>query len=175
MRSIRIIQSLIVALAGTMMLLLTSSVALADAKNRQLQVTKDCPGDATGAPGGSCTITASNLALLDGAQILYGQLPYRKGDPVPDATPNFLDSNVVLDAVTGDRAVGRCTLDFQTFLGLCTFSDGTGELAGFEARVDVSLVSCDIAQASASSAGTERTGSVRSLTDRGIHPQPSSP
>ncbi len=41
MRSTRIIQSLIVALAGTMMLLLTSSVALADAKHRHLHATKD--------------------------------------------------------------------------------------------------------------------------------------
>ena len=175
MRSIRIIQSLIVALASTMMLLLTSSVVLADAKHRPLHVTKDCPGDETGAPGGSCTITASNLELLDGAQVLYGQKPYNKDDSDTTADPNFLDSNVVLDAVTGDRAVGRCTLDFQTFLGLCTFSDGTGKLAGFEARVDVSLVACDMTQASASSAGTERTGSVRSPTDRRIHPQPSSP
>ena len=140
MRSIRIIPSLVVALASTVMLLLTSSVALADAKHRQLHVTKECPGDATGAPGGSCTITSSNLALLDGAQVLYGQPPYHRSDP--NADPNFLDSNVVLDAVTGDRAVGRCTLDFETVRGLCTFSDGTGALAGFEARVDVSFV-CD--------------------------------
>jgi hypothetical protein len=33
--------------------------------------------------------------------------------------------------------VGRCTLDLATGLGLCTFYDGTGQLAGFEARVDV--------------------------------------
>jgi hypothetical protein len=50
----------------------------------------------------------------------------------------MLDSNIVLDAGDGNRAVGRCTLDFATRLGLCTFSDGTGSLAGFHARVDVS-------------------------------------
>jgi hypothetical protein len=37
-------------------------------------------------------------------------------------------------------AVGRCTLDFATGLGLCTFTDGTGQLAGFHARVDVSAL-----------------------------------
>jgi hypothetical protein len=50
----------------------------------------------------------------------------------------MLDSNVVLDAGDGSRALGRCTLDFATGLGLCTFSDGTGRLAGFHARIDVS-------------------------------------
>jgi hypothetical protein len=48
-----------------------------------------------------------------------------------------LDSNVVLDAGSGNRAVGRCTLDLGTGLGLCTFSDGIGQFAGFRARVDV--------------------------------------
>jgi hypothetical protein len=43
-----------------------------------------------------------------------------------------------LDVGTGDWAVGRCTLDLNTGLGLCTFSDGTGKLTGFQARVNVS-------------------------------------
>jgi hypothetical protein len=50
---------------------------------------------------------------------------------------DLLDSNVVLYAGSGNRAVGRCTLDLTTNLGLCTFSDGTGSLAGFQARIDV--------------------------------------
>ena len=49
----------------------------------------------------------------------------------------LLDSNVVLDAGDGNRALGRCTLDLTTGLGLCTFSDGIGSLAGFHARVAV--------------------------------------
>ena len=50
----------------------------------------------------------------------------------------MLDSNVILDAGGGNRAIGRCTLDLTTGLGLCTFSDGTGNFAGFHARVKVS-------------------------------------
>jgi len=112
-----------------------ASVWAGSPKNGQLHVTKSCPGADTGAPGGSCVITSSNLARLDGAQVLYDQVPYLR---VPaDSTSGLLDSNVVVDAGSGNRAVGRCTLDFQTLLGLCTFSDGTGQLAGFEARVDV--------------------------------------
>jgi hypothetical protein len=106
----------------------------AAAQNGQIHVTKSCPGALTGAPGGSCVITSSNLAGLNGAQVLYDQVPYQSTS-VPGSY--LLDSNVVVDAGGGNRAVGRCTLDFQTFLGLCTFSDGIGQFAGFEARVDV--------------------------------------
>ena len=41
------------------------------------------------------------------------------------------------------RAVGRCTLDLATLLGLCTFSDGTGRFSGFQARVEVSYLGTD--------------------------------
>jgi len=112
-----------------------ASVWAGSPKNGQLHVTKSCPGAATGAPGGSCVITSSNVSELDGAQVLYDQVPYQSAIAVPGSF--LLDSNVVVDAGSGNRAVGRCTLDFQTVLGLCTFSDGTGQLAGFEARVDV--------------------------------------
>jgi hypothetical protein len=112
----------------------TASVSAAD-QNGQIHVTKKCPGAPTGAPGGSCVITSSNLAGLNGAQVLYDQAYYLVSPA--DATSGFVDSNVVVDAGGGNRAIGRCTIGFQTFLGLCTFSDGTGEFAGFEARVDV--------------------------------------
>ena len=55
-------------------------------------------------------------------------------------------SNVVFDAGSGDWAVGRCTLDFSTGLGLCTFSDGTGPLTGFHARVNLSPAGGGISQ-----------------------------
>ena len=52
----------------------------------------------------------------------------------------MLDSNILLVVGTGDWAVGRCTLDLETYRGVCTLSDGTGRLAGVHARVDVSYV-----------------------------------
>jgi hypothetical protein len=53
--------------------------------------------------------------------------------------PGWLDSNVVLDAGKGNKAAGRCTVDFSIATpGVCTFEDGTGQLAGFSARVAVS-------------------------------------
>ena len=39
--------------------------------------------------------------------------------------------------VSGTLATGHCLLHFATGAGLCTISDGTGALAGFQARVRV--------------------------------------
>ena len=82
-------------------------------------------------PGGFCSIQISDFALIPpGTKIYYDQAP---GIPI-----GLLDSNVVLDAGAGNRAVGRCTVELATFAGLCTFSDGTGQFAGFQARIVVS-------------------------------------
>jgi len=50
-------------------------------------------------------------------------------DQAAGVPSGMLDSNIVLDAGGGNGAVGRCTLDFSTERGLCTLSDGTGQLA----------------------------------------------
>ena len=107
-----------------------ASVSADDARNGQLHIRKDCTGF-LGEAGGHCTITLSNFAKIPtGSHIFYDQAA---GVPA-----GMLDSNIVLDAGGGNRAVGRCTVDASTGLGLCTLSDGTGQLAGFTARVDVS-------------------------------------
>lgn len=121
------------AIAGVVVLSLVlglgeSSVA-ASGRSGKLRITKECSAY-TGGAGSFCTITSSNLASIPaGSKVLYDQAA---GIPA-----GLLDSNVVLDAGDGNRAVGRCTLDGVTNLGLCTFSDGTGELTGFQARVEV--------------------------------------
>jgi hypothetical protein len=108
-------------------------VSAQSARNGDLHVTKECSAD-KGAPGDYCTITASNIAeIAVGAKVFYDQAA---GIPT-----GLLDSNVVLDAGNSNRAIGRCTLDLTTGLGRCTFSDGTGQFAGFSARVDVDCTS----------------------------------
>lgn len=109
-----------------------ASVSASSARNGVLHVTKDCSAY-NGSAGGHCTVTASNLAEIPvPSNIFYDQTA---GVPT-----GMLDCNIVLDAGNGNRAVGRCTLDFSTGLGLCTLSDGTGQLAGFTARVNVSFL-----------------------------------
>jgi hypothetical protein len=121
--------------AGFAALSLSAGVASVSAsernrRHRELHATKEC-SQYTGAAGSFCTITSSNLPEIKvGSRVIYDQAA---GIPA-----GVLDSNVVLDAGDGDRALGRCTLDFATGLGLCTFSDGTGRFTGFHARVDVS-------------------------------------
>jgi hypothetical protein len=116
------------------------SVSASSERTRKLHLTKEC-SEYFGAAGDWCTVTVSNLRRLPvGSRVLYSQA---MGVPA-----GLLDSNVVLDAGDGSRAVGRCTLDLATQLGLCTFSDGTGRLAGFQARVDVTCpgdgIVCDL-------------------------------
>jgi len=107
-----------------------ASVAASDEqRQRALHLTKECSAY-TGQAGSFCTFTSSNIRAINiGSKVFYDQAA---GTPT-----GLLDSNVVLDAGDGNRAVGRCTLDLSTNLGLCTFSDGTGQLTGFNARVEV--------------------------------------
>ena len=124
-------------LAGLVILALSLSwgappVLAADGRSGALHVTKDCP-EYTGLAGDHCTIASSDVGeIAVGSKIYYDQAA---GIPT-----GLLDSNVVLDAGSGDKAVGRCTLDFSTSLGLCTFSNGMGRLDGFTAEVRVSHV-----------------------------------
>jgi hypothetical protein len=114
-----------------------ASVSASSARNGQFHATKDCSTFNPSVAGTHCTIVGANLAEIpDGSPLYYVIEP-----AASTALTGVIDSNVVLDAGNGDRAVGRCTLDVTTnppHLGLCTFSDGTGNLTGFQARVDVS-------------------------------------
>ena len=136
MKNLRV-QSRVVQFAVAVLILLpvspvrtgVATVSASSERNRELHVTKECSQD-RGLAGDFCTITSSNLPEIKvGSKVFYDQ-------PVGIPT-GLLDSNVVLDAGNGNRAVGRCTLDLMTGLGLCTFSDGLGQFSGFHARVDV--------------------------------------
>jgi hypothetical protein len=113
-------------------LIFASPVSASSDKSGDLLVNKEC-SQYTGLPGSFCTITSSNVAAIKiGSKVFYDQ-----GAGVP---AGMLDSNVVLDGGSGNRALGRCTVDAATGSGLCTFSDGTGTFAGFHARVNVSYL-----------------------------------
>lgn len=108
-------------------------VSAQSARNGSLTVTKECSQD-HGMAGDFCTITSSNLdEIAVGSKVFY--------DQAANTPAGMLDSNVILDAGNGDRALGRCTLDLKTGLGLCTFSDGIGQFTGFSARVNVDCTS----------------------------------
>jgi hypothetical protein len=107
----------------------------AAARKGAIHVTKNCVGY-VGAAGQFCTITSSNIAeITPGSQVFY--------QDAANSPAGMLDTNVVLVAAPGHWAVGRCTLDLATFRGVCTFSDGNGQLAGFHARVNVSWLGGD--------------------------------
>src|SRR3954471_5946841 len=112
------------------------SVAASNAQSGQFHIVKDCSAFAAATP--YCTITSSSLARIPpgvvgnpsaGSLIVY--------DQPGNNFAGMLDSNVVLYIGVGNWATGRCTLNPGGGSGLCTFSDGVGQLAGFTARVDV--------------------------------------
>ena len=124
---------LLIGFAAVALSVRPTSIWASDARNGQLHAIKDCSGY-NGAAGSHCAIQSSSLGQMNGATVYYDQAV---GIPL-----NMLDTNVVLDAGNGNRALGRCTVDFSNYptsaTGLCTFSDGTGDFAGFSARVTVS-------------------------------------
>ena len=94
---------------------------------KAFHATKDCSGF-TGLVGAFCTIRSSNVKTLKaGSQIFYFQ----------QAGKTALDSDIVIYVGPGTVATGHCLLRFSTGKGVCTISDGTGALAGFQARVRV--------------------------------------
>jgi hypothetical protein len=107
-------------------------VSASNGRSGRLNILKDC-SNYTRLAGGFCTISSSNFPEIPpGSKVYYTQA-------FGILQPAWLDSTVVLDTGNGNKAVGRCTVDFgMTVPGVCTFSDGTGALAGFTARVDVS-------------------------------------
>ena len=89
--------------------------------------TKDCSGF-KGVAGNFCTIRSSNVkALKVGSKIFYLQ----------GCCKAALNSDTAIYAGPGNIAAGHCVLHYATGVGLCTISDGTGTLAGFQARVRV--------------------------------------
>jgi hypothetical protein len=119
--------------------LLASAVAPAAAqtgRTGQIHTQKVCPASTfTGGPGSYCTITVSDLLAIPPGTRIYYDIP----TPQPQGTAGFIDTNILFYVGTGDWAVGRCTVDFSTLLGLCTATDGIGVLAGFSARLDVRI------------------------------------
>ena len=107
-------------------------VAAQSRHSGQIHFVKDC-ATFSGLAGSYCTIVASDLEEIPiGSQIYYDQPG--GGPPIGSG---ILDSNILVYVGTNDWAVGRCTLDGNNNLGVCTLQDGTGPLAGFNARVDV--------------------------------------
>jgi hypothetical protein len=96
-------------------------------RSGELRVTKEC-SEYTGAAGDHCTITSSNIEEIGvGAKVIYQEA----------AGDGTLDTDVVLDAGSGNTAKGHVVLDLAADKGVVTFSEGTGSLTGFNGHADV--------------------------------------
>ena len=124
---------LVLAAGALSLVALVVFVSAAASQNRTLRttkpfhLTKDCSGN-KGVAGNFCTIRSSNVkALKVGSKIFYLQASGKTA----------LNSDTAIYAGPGNIAAGHCLLRFATGVGLCTISDGTGTLAGLQARVRV--------------------------------------
>ena len=130
----RLPKSVLGLAAGAVLLVtLGFSASAASSKNQALRGTKafhgtkDCSGF-TGLVGAYCTIRSSNVkALKVGSKVFY----------VQEASRTALDSDTIIYVKRGSVATGHCFLSSATGVGLCTISDGTGTLAGFQLRARV--------------------------------------
>jgi hypothetical protein len=126
----------VASLAATPSGTVASLVSASFPRSGALHVTKKCPAPGfTGQAGDFCTITSSNLEAIEvGSRVVYAQA----ADFL--SSPPSLDSDIVLDlpGPGNNTAFGHCHLNFQTGLGVCTFSGGTGKFTHFDASVNVS-------------------------------------
>lgn len=98
------------------------------ARTGELHVTKEC-SEYKGLAGDFCTITSSNLEEIGvGSKVVYAEA----------AGDGSLDTDVVLEAGSGNTAAGHVVLDLAADKGVADFSGGTGAFTGFQAHADVS-------------------------------------
>ena len=96
-------------------------------RSGDLDITKECSAYA-GQADDFCTITSSNLdEITAGTKVIYADAP---GGAI-------LDTDIVLDAGSGNSANGHVVLDLAANTGTVTISGGTGSLAGLKADADV--------------------------------------
>lgn len=139
MKSRRLIGMTALALSLGALAVVTPAVPLAAEEGRggRVRIVKDC-GDEQPIPGGDfCVIVSSNVPQLPAGTRIYYEL---SDSPTPG--PGYFDNNIFVFVNANQWAVGRCTgpNDFVTTPrreGLCTLTDGVGELAGIFARMKV--------------------------------------
>ena len=89
-------------------------------RSGELHVTKEC-SEYKGLAGDDCTITSSNLEEIEvGSKVVYAEA----------AGDGSLDTDVVLDAGSGNTAAGHVVLDLAADKGVATFSGGPGSSPG---------------------------------------------
>ena len=100
----------------------TANLASASSPIQHLLVRKTC--DAIN----HCTVVESETGPLP-----VGTEAFYTGPLLESRTT----SGVILTTPAGDTAKGNCSLNYNTGLGTCVFTSGTGALAGFHANLKV--------------------------------------
>jgi hypothetical protein len=132
MRSFR--HFLVVVTAVALLMILAASSALgAETKAKSLYLVKNC---ATFATASTCVITSSSLKILRGSTLHY----LEPGNLTLAGTPMLL-TTANTRGIRKGTANGFCQLNFGTGVGHCSFTSGTGSLAGF--HMDTTVLHID--------------------------------
>ena len=112
---------------------------LSSSNSAFVQAVKTCSLNQT-VPQVVCQVTTSSVPLLQGATIAYVSDPAIFSSPAPGRIDSDVDLTLAVAKGNG-AAEGHCTFYFATGTGICHFSSGTGELAGFHAELSIGTVS----------------------------------
>ena len=140
------LSAMVPALAGFTILTFSLSTGAApaapfEARTGQLHIEKNCTIPTNPPTTNTCQIVSSNLAELPVGSLIFYALPGAlTGTPGIAGARGVMDSNIFVYVAPGDWAVGRCTLDFNTGLGVCTLSHGNGPLATISVTANVTRV-----------------------------------
>lgn len=105
--------------------------AVATSTAHPIHLLKDC-STMDGVAPTYCTISATNVdAIPVGTKVWY------LGPVLTNSY--FLSSAVRMDDERRNTATGYCIFQARTAVGLCSFWEGTGRLAGFVAILDVTI------------------------------------
>lgn len=138
MRSILRLSTIATIAVAIITLFAASGSAASEENVHFFQGVKTCAPRTNTVPKIVCVLTASNVAILQGATVAYIDDPLVFAEPAPGR----VDSDVRLTTADGSgSANGHCTFYFSTGTGLCSYRDGSGELAGFHADFTVGTIS----------------------------------
>jgi hypothetical protein len=129
----------VISVVAVLTMLIASSTLAANGRSDRAEGVQFFQGQKTCAAVAGiphCVMTMSNVPLLAGADIAYTSRPAIVGEP----SPGRIESDILLTTVAaaGTRqstANGHCTFYFATSTGLCVYSGGTRQLAGFRAQL----------------------------------------
>ena len=128
-------------------ILVVFAAATIAASCAQAPATPTAPSASVTTSGTSASIQKSLLLTKTCGLIDHCTVKTSSAGPIPPDSDIYYSGPLLVDRTTsrivvttpaGDTATGNCSLSYDTFVGTCVLTGGTGALAGLHANVRVS-------------------------------------